>query len=204
MKNEDEKKNKEIQCNLNISSKNKLINDDKSVYFSRILFFYKYRLIKKKNYDQVNSNLIQKNFRRLNSSNINNDNKVELKLYYPDIKNNKNKNISIFQNLLSKYKKKNLKKKFLNSQIIHLRKDIDISNNKMSQSKFPLINLSNNSNIISNYSNKTYINLYKQNKNQIIFNPFTNLDNQKNNKIKHNIFPKMINSKSTIIIHKNI
>ena len=204
MKNEDEKKNKEIQCNLNISSKNKLINDDKSVYFSRILFFYKYRLIKKKNYDQVNSNLIQKNFRRLNSSNINNDNKVELKLYYPDIKNNKNKNISIFQNLLSKYKKKNLKKKFLNSQIIHLRKDIDISNNKMSQSKFPLINLSNNSNIISNYSNKTYINLYKQNKNQIIFNPFTNLDNQKNNKIKQNIFPKMINSKSTIIIHKNI
>ncbi len=204
MKNEDEKKNKEILCNLNISSKNKLINDDKSVYFSRILFFYKYRLIKKKNYDQVNSNLIQKNFRRLNSSNINNDNKVELKLYYPDIKNNKNKNISIFQNLLSKYKKKNLKKKFLNSQIIHLRKDIDISNNKMSQSKFPLINLSNNSNIISNYSNKTYINLYKQNKNQIIFNPFTNLDNQKNNKIKHNIFPKMINSKSTIIIHKNI
>ena len=48
MKNEDEKKNKEIQCNLNISSKNKLINDDKSVYFSRILFFYKYRLSKKK------------------------------------------------------------------------------------------------------------------------------------------------------------
>ena len=204
MKNEDEKKNKEIQCNLNIRSNNKLINDDKSVYFSRILFFYKYRLIKKKNYDQVNSNLIQKNFRRLNSSNINNDNKVELKLYYPDIKNNKNKNISIFQNLLSKYKKKNLKKKFLNSQIIHLRKDIDISNNKMRQSKFPLINLSNNSNIISNYSNKTYINLYKQNKNQIIFNPFTNLDNQKKNKIKQNIFPKMINSKSTIIIHKNI
>ena len=72
----------------------------------------------------------------------------------------------------------------------------------MKQSKFPLINLSNNSYIINEYSSKTYINLYKQNKNQIIFNPFSKLDNKKNNKKKNNIFPKMIISKSTIIIKK--
>ena len=203
MDNKDEKKNKEIQCNLNISSKINLINNDKSVYFSRILFFYKYKLIKKKINDQVNSDFIQKKILRLNNSNLNNDNKVQLNLYVQDIEKNKKEN-TLFQKILSKYKKKNnLKKKILNSQIIHSKKDIDISNNIMKESKFPLINLSNNSYIINDYSNKTYINLYKEN-NQIIFNPLTNYKYKKNNKKKHNIFPKMINSKSTIEIHKNI
>lgn len=203
MDNKDEKKNKEIQCNLNISSKINLINNDKSVYFSRILFFYKYKLIKKKINDQVNSDFIQEKILRLNNSNLNNDNKVQLNLYVQDIEKNKKEN-TLFQKILSKYKKKNnLKKKILNSQIIHSKKDIDISNNIMKESKFPLINLSNNSYIINDYSNKTYINLYKEN-NQIIFNPLTNYKYKKNNKKKHNIFPKMINSKSTIEIHKNI
>ena len=203
MNNKDEKKNKEIQCNLNISSKINLINNDKSVYFSRILFFYKYKLIKKKINDQVNSDFIQKKILRLNNSNLNNDNKVQLNLYVQDIEKNKKEN-TLFQKILSKYKKKNnLKKKILNSQIIHSKKDIDISNNIMKESKFPLINLSNNSYIINDYSNKTYINLYKEN-NQIIFNPLTNYKYKKNNKKKHNIIPKMINSKSTIEIHKNI
>jgi len=203
MDNKDEKKNKEIQCNLNISSKINLINNDKSVYFSRILFFYKYKLIKKKINDQVNSDFIQKKILRLNNSNLNNDNKDQLNLYVQDVEKNKNEN-TLFQKILSKYKKKNnLKKKILNSQIIHSKKDIDISNNIMKESKFPLINLSNNSYIINDYSNKTYINLYKEN-NQIIFNPLTNYKYKKNNKKKHNIFPKMINSKSTIEIHKNI
>ena len=203
MDNKDEKKNKEIQCNLNISSKINLINNDKSVYFSRILFFYKYKLIKKKINDQVNSDFIQEKILRLNNSNLNNDNKVQLNLYVQDIEKNKKEN-TLFQKILSKYKKKNnLKKKILNSQIIHSKKDIDISNNIMKESKFPLINLSNNSYIINDYSNKTYINLYKEN-NQIIFNPLTNYKYKKNNKKKHNIFPKMINSKSTTEIHKNI
>ena len=203
MDNKDEKKNKEIQCNLNISSKINLINNDKSVYFSRILFFYKYKLIKKKINDQVNSDFIQEKILRLNNSNLNNDNKVQLNLYVQDKKKKKKEN-TLFQKILSKYKKKNnLKKKILNSQIIHSKKDIDISNNIMKESKFPLINLSNNSYIINDYSNKTYINLYKEN-NQIIFNPLTNYKYKKNNKKKHNIFPKMINSKSTIEIHKNI
>lgn len=203
MDNKDEKKNKEIQCNLNISSKINLINNDKSVYFSRILFFYKYKLIKKKINDQVNSDFIQEKILRLNNSNLNNDNKDQLNLYVQDVEKNKNEN-TLFQKILSKYKKKNnLKKKILNSQIIHSKKDIDISNNIMKESKFPLINLSNNSYIINDYSNKTYINLYKEN-NQIIFNPLTNYKYKKNNKKKHNIFPKMINSKSTIEIHKNI
>ena len=203
MKNEDEKMNKETQCNLNIYSKKKSINYDKSVYFSRILFYYKYNLIKKKNNGQINSNSIQENIIRLNNFNINNGNKVELKLYYPSIKNNKKENNTIFQKLLSISKKKNnSKSKILNSQIIDSRKDINIYNNMMKQSKFPLINLSNNSYIINEYSSKTYINLYKQNKNHIIFNPFSKLDNKKNNKKKNNIFPKVIKSKSTIIIKK--
>ena len=86
MDNKDEKKNKEIQCNLNISSKINLINNDKSVYFSRILFFYKYKLIKKKINDQVNSDFIQEKILRLNNSNLNNDNKVQLNLYVQDLR----------------------------------------------------------------------------------------------------------------------